>query len=130
MENDRMASVIYLVKVLTGLLILVGIVGTAVMLPQWEVSEAVRRMLIGVSVAAFAVLAGVVYRVYKKVDEFQKRLHDHASVLTIALVIALLGMAGVLQANGMVPLFNLFWVMGAVIAIWGVALASYDKRYK
>ena len=63
-------------------------------------------------------------------DELQQKMHENSSVFTVTALLSLLGILGVLQAYHIIPLFNQFWILGAIIVIWGVSLSFYDESYK
>lgn len=123
-------QVFYMTKVLTGLSVLIAVSISALKFSELELSHAAVLWGVGLFVLFFLMLFGGIYRVYKKMDELQQRMHEYASVFTVTFFVSLFGVLGVLQANHIIPLFNQFWMLGALIIIWGVALSFYDKSYK
>ena len=116
--------VIYVLKVLAGLAALLGVVWLAIdpgVPAAWAVGGGLVVMLGFVPLAA---------TVYARRDELNRRLHEQASAAGLVLAVVACGVAGVLQARGLAPLFNQFWGMAVLVGVWGVALVWRDRRYR
>jgi hypothetical protein len=75
-------------------------------------------------------LAPLAFIVYKRMDELNRHLHQAASAISLPLLASIIGVLGVLQARGFLPLFNQFWLLGGLIVLWGLALMLCDRRLR
>ena len=114
----------------TGLLLVISACAVAFLVPKFNFSDGLTWGVVGMLILFFIVLFPVVFLIYRKMDELQKRLHEHASVFTITLLVSISGALGVLQANQIIPLFNQVWTLAIAIIIWATALSLFDKFYK
>jgi len=130
MKSEQYIQISYLVKVVTGILLVISICTAAFLLPESNFSDGLNLGVTGMLILFFIVLFPVVYLIYRRMDELQRRLHEHASVFTITLLVSISGALGVLQANQIIPLFNQVWTLGIAIVIWATALSFFDKFYK
>ncbi len=89
-----------------------------------------QTLLMSISLSIFILLIPFTLFIYRRMDELQKRLHEHACVVGLSLLISLAGVTGVLQANQFLPLFNLAWFFIAGVCIWAVSLVVADYIYK
>jgi len=117
----------YIFKIIIGAIIIasattITLLGSPFQLPQWISSL--------LAIGTFTLILPVSYLIYSKMDELQKKLHEHASLATLTLVIVAMGITGVLQSNDIIPLFNQVWVLIAGILIWAIALVFSDRFYK
>jgi len=117
----------YILKIIIGAIIIasattITLLGSPFQLPQWISSL--------LAIGTFTLILPVSYLIYSKMDELQKKLHEHASLATLTLVIVAMGITGVLQSNDIIPLFNQVWVLIAGILIWAIALVFSDRFYK
>jgi hypothetical protein len=75
-------------------------------------------------------LAPLAFFFYKRMDELNRHLHQAASAISLPILASASGILGVLQACGILPLFNQFWLLGGLIALWAVALMLCDRRFR
>ncbi len=120
-------QLIYIIKVIAGLIL----VGFSVVLtldePFFKLTYSFNWLL---SIGFFVFIFPITYLVYLKMDELQKKLHEHASVFSLTFLMSLSGILGALQANNIIPLFNQVWFVVVGIGVWGVSLAFSDQKYK
>ncbi len=129
-EQGIAINPIYILKVV-GALVVLGAIAAASYLPgirRWSGSES--ALLVVVLVAAALLLTALLWRVYITMDELGRVLHHGACVLALAIVALGSGVVGILQANDLMPVFSQFWLVGAVVAVWGVCLMLVDRRFK
>lgn len=129
-SNTAATQIIYLSKVLAGLIAIGLAVLSALWLPLLDVLPTQRHATIVVLTALALALVPWVYRVYRRRDELQRLQHQQASVGTIAVLASVSAVLGVLQASQWIPLFNQFWTLGLLLAIWGVQLMWADRRFR
>jgi hypothetical protein len=67
---------------------------------------------------------------YRGMDELDRSLHHQASALMYPASALSCCVVGLLQANELLPLFNLLWVLGAQVGGWSLALMLCDRRYR
>ena len=130
MRTDQYPQIAYLAKIIVGLLIVISACAIALSLPELNLSNGLALIGVSVLIIFFIAVFPMVYLIYGKMDELQKRLHEHASVLTVTLLVSISGILGVLQSNEIIPLFNQFGTMAITIAIWSIALSFIDQFYK
>jgi len=130
MRTVQTAHIVYLVKVVVGLLSVTSVCAVALALPGLDFSGGLKETLIILCALFFFGLFPFIYKIYRRMDELQKRLHEHASVFAMTFFVSSLGIVGVLQANQMLPLFNQFITLPIAIAVWGAALSVVDRFYK
>ncbi len=129
-EHRRLAQPLYLAKLLLGLGLL-GAVTLIALEPSLGASLGLPPALtLIVSLLAMLLLAPAVLLVYRRMDELNQGLHQQASTISLTLLAAGSGVLGVLQARGLLPLFNQFWLLGGLLAVWGIALMLRDRRYR
>lgn len=124
--NDN-HQLLYIIKIIIGLILIglaitIPLIGLTFELPQW--------LLKTLSIGIFISILPVSYLIYSRMDELQKKLHNHASVATLTILIPAMGVIGVLQASNVIPLFNHVWVLISGIIIWGISLVFSDHFYK
>ena len=120
----------YLLKVLMGLLAVCLVILAAIWLPLSGASLVQQRWLVAALAVLALALAPAVQWVYRRSDELQRLQHQHACVSSLAVAASVSGLAGILQANQLIPLFNQFWTLGLLLALWGVQLMRADRRFK
>jgi hypothetical protein len=130
MRLIQKSQIVYLLRVILGLLTLISVSTLAFILPDHYFLNGWVWWMLGVLILFFVVLFPTINLIYGKMDELQKKLHENAAVFAITFLISLSGIFGILQANGIIPLFNQFWMLGITIAVWAIALSFYDKHYK
>lgn len=131
--NEKPASLLqprYLLKIILGLLILIGLVAAAHELSLSRVSTLTRYLLLGGLILVSAAIVPFVRRVYSKMDELQKVLHQNACVASLTILAATSCIIGILQANDVIPAFNQFWTLGMIICLWAINLMLADRQYK
>jgi hypothetical protein len=120
----------YLARIVGGLALVVGLLGGGVWLHVSDWPAAIRLgALAGVVILTLAIFP-LVQAVYRRMDELEQRVHEKASTASLPLLACLAAAIGVLQAQGVVPLFNLLWIFGAVVAVWAVGLVCADRAFK
>ncbi len=121
---------LYLLKVLTGLAVLAMVVFAAYWLPISGASPAKQQWGVGLLLLVAVALAPIMRRVYQRMDELHKLLHKRASMASLSFLTSVSCLVGILQANHLIPLFNQFWTLGLVAAVWGVNLMLADRRFR
>lgn len=119
----------YIFKILAGLLALGLLVFCAFWLPLWNVSSAQHHVAIAVLLVLAVALTPAVYWIVLRRDELQRLQHLQASASTIAVLASGSAVVGILQASQWLPLFNQFWALGLLLAVWGVQLMRADHRF-
>src|SRR5437868_15297262 len=109
---------LYLLKIVTGLALLGILIAIAISAPLIENSALQQLLLAGLVLFSIGIIPFVKY-FYKRADELQKLLHQHACVTSLSVVITVSCVIGILQASNLIPLFNQFWTMGLNIGVWG-----------
>lgn len=120
-------QLIYIIKVIAGLILVGFFVVLTLDEPFFKITYSFNWLF---NIGFFALIFPITYLVYLKMDELQKKLHEHASVFSITFLVSLSGIIGALQANNIVPLFNQVWFVVIGIIVWGVSLAFSDQNYK
>ncbi|ADV66022.1 hypothetical protein [Deinococcus maricopensis] len=131
--NDRPAPPLdrlYLLKVLLGLLALASLVLLAQTLDLLGLPLLQQRLLLSLLVLLAAAIVPASRIIYRRTDELEQILHQHASMNSLAIIASASAILGILQAGHLLPVFNQFWTLGLVIGIWGVQLMLTDRRYK
>lgn len=123
-------QLIYIIKVTTGLIIIGGAVALTLLGDSFQLPSSLDWLLVAFPIGLFTLLFPLSYLTYFRMDELQKKLHEHASVATLTLLVSVAGIIGVLQANEVIPLFNQVWSLVASIIIWGISLMFSDRSYK
>lgn len=119
----------YLIKVLLGLALLMLEVLVALGLPDAALGTTARQGVIAALVLIMLMQVQLMRWLYARADELRQLMHRQACARTLAWLAAGSGIAGVLQANGVIPLFNQFWILGALVALWGVQLMWADRPH-
>jgi hypothetical protein len=119
----------YLIKVLLGLALLALEVLVALGLPELTLSTTARQAVIIVLVLTMLMQVRLIRWLYGRADELQQLMHRQACARSLAWLAAGSGIAGVLQANGVIPAFNQFWMLAALVALWGVQLMLADRPH-
>ena len=120
----------YLAKVLTGLLLLGAVIaiGTdASLMARFGFMSSVAVALLALILFGIAPLVLIVYR---RMDELNRSLHQQACAVGLPLTAACCGGVGVLQAQGLLPLFNQLWTLLAVVLGLGLSLMLCDRKYR
>jgi len=120
----------YLFKIILGLLLLGALVMAAHELSLSKLLPLTRYLLLGGLIIVSAAIVPFVRRVYNKMDELQKVLHQNACVASLAILAATSGIIGILQVNDLIQTFNQFWTLGMIICLWAINLMLADRRYK
>lgn len=120
---------LYLLKIVTGLALLGILIAIANSAPLIENSALQQLLLAGLVLFSIGIIPFVKY-FYKRADELQKLLHQHACVTSLSVVITVSCVIGILQASNLIPLFNQFWTMGLNIGVWGLFLMLSDRSFK
>lgn len=116
----------YLLKVVTGALLLIGLTTATLML---DASPAVFTLYSGLLMAIYLGLIPLIRFIYKSRDELLRLIHQRACVSSVSHIIALAGVAGVLQATGTLPLFNQAWWVPVLVTVWALNLMLADRHY-
>lgn len=117
----------YMLKILTGIFILslsiiLTFFSSSINLNHW--------LVVGFPIVIFGLLPLYTYFIYSKMDELEQKLHKDACTVSFPLLISLVAVIGVLQANNILPLFNLVWVFMGTIVMWSLLLVFNDYIYK
>ncbi|HEY0721199.1 MAG TPA: hypothetical protein VGE50_08090 [Gammaproteobacteria bacterium] len=121
---------LYLLKVLTALAVLATIVSASFWLPLSGLSPVLRGMGIVALLALALAMVPLVRWVYHRMDELQWLLHQQSSMASLSMLASVSCLLGILQANQLVPLFNQFWTLALLVAVWGINLMLADQRFK
>ncbi|MES2584765.1 MAG: hypothetical protein V4627_18715 [Pseudomonadota bacterium] len=121
---------VYIFKVLAGLLAM-GLLGLcAVWLPVSGATPAQQSAGVAVLVVLALTLVPAIQWVVSRRDELQRLQHQQASAGTITVLASAFTVVGILQANQWLPLFNQFWTLGLLLAVWGMRLMWADRRFR
>lgn len=129
-SSSAYQQLLYLLKIFTGLAVLVAVILTAFWLPLSGDSAVKQYGVLVVLLLVTIALVPFVRWVYFRTDELQQLLHKKASVTSLAIIAAVSCLLGILQANQLVPMFNQFWTLGVVVAVWGINLMLADRSYR
>ena len=116
----------YLLKVITGVLFLIGLTAATLML---DASPAVFTLYSGLLMAIYLGMIPLIRFIYKSRDELLRLIHQRACVSSVSQVVALAGVVGVLQATGTLPLFNQAWWVPVLVVFWALNLMLADRQY-
>jgi hypothetical protein len=119
----------YLIKVLLGLALLSLVALVALRLPDLALGATARQAVIVLLVLILWMQVPLIRWLYGRADELRQLMHRQACASSLAWLAAGNGIAGVLQANGVIPTFNQFWALAALVALWGVQLMLADRRH-
>lgn len=119
----------YLIKVLLGLALLILEVVVALGLPDLVMDATARQAVIVLLVLTMLMQVPLIRWLYGRADELQQLMHRQACARSLAWLAAGCGMVGVLQANGLIPAFNQFWMLAALVALWSVQLMLADRPH-
>jgi hypothetical protein len=119
----------YLARVLVGLAMLALWVAAAILLPTTPISSPGRQIAVGaLALGMFAILP-LAQWLAGRADELQHAIHQQACTRSMPWLAASCGAAGVLQANGLLPVLNQLWMLGFLVAVWGLQLMLADRPY-
>ncbi len=122
-------QVVYLGKVIAGVLTLISLALVSALLGSAELGEPWKNALVAVLILAALAIPVFVRAVYRKMDELQKRLHERACVFSLGLTFSASFVAGILQAHRIVPEFSPFWVCAMIVCSWGLGLALANRQF-
>jgi hypothetical protein len=122
-------SLRYLGKVLIGLSMLALWVSAAICLPMAAITSPWRQVTVSALVLAVLALPFLAHRQVGRADELRRAIHQLACTRSLPWLAAACGALGVLQANDLIPLFNQLWVLGLLIAMWGLQLMLADRPH-
>lgn len=121
---------VYVLKLLAGLLAL-GLLGLcALWLPVSGASTMQQSVGVAVLVTLAVALVPAISWAVSRRDELQRLQHQQASASTIAFLASAFAIVGILQANQWLPMFNQFWTLGLLVAVWGTRLLWADRRFR
>lgn len=116
----------YLTKVLAGLLVII-LLG----LGSLEVSHlpgAIGKWAAVLLAGACALLAWLVHRRYRRLDELQRQMHGRACQWAVGLALASLVVVSALQALGLASSVHPLAVAAGLIIAWGLGLCITHHR--
>ncbi|SMC29234.1 hypothetical protein SAMN02745857_03707 [Andreprevotia lacus DSM 23236] len=120
------ARLLYLLRVITGLLLITLLAGAAGFAPLAGLPAELRPWLAaGLSLAWLALLPWAQRRL-QRMDELHQWINARACVAALASGAVASAGVGSLQALGYVPLFNQLWTFAALLALWGIGLMVAD----
>jgi len=121
---------LYLLKILLGLLALGSLVISAQAAGFPDFTERQRWFLFAALIVVALAIAPFVRFIFRRMDELQQLLHQKACANSLALIVSISAVTGILQESGLIPMFSQFWTLGGVVAIWGIQLMLADRTYK
>lgn len=119
----------YLAKVLFGLVVLALWVATAIWLPSVAITSPERQITVSVLMLGMLALLPLAHRLSGRADELQRAIHQLACARSLPWLAAACGVMGVLQANDLLPMFNQLWMLGLLVATWGLQLMLADRPH-
>ncbi|PUA27029.1 MAG: hypothetical protein B0W54_19550 [Cellvibrio sp. 79] len=122
-------DVVYLARIIIGLVVLLAAVAVALSLPFISHSISRYSVLIILAIFAFSLIPAIRF-FYRRMDEMQKLIHQSSSTMTLAFLAFAAFVVGVLQSAEIIPRFNEFWSFGVIVVVWGINLMLSDKHYK
>ena len=128
-SQDLAAQARYLIKVLLALALVALEVFIALCLPHSEASATTRQIVIALLIAIMLMQAQAIRWLYGRADELQQAMHRQACTRCVAWLAAGSAIAGVLQANDVIPVFNQLWMLAALLAVWSVQLMLADRPH-
>jgi hypothetical protein len=129
-ESDKVKiQPLYLVKIISGLLVLIALVLIAQSIPFVN-DTLIHHALIATLILLAAGLIPFIRFFYRNSDELQKLLHQNSCVTSLSVVISTSFIIGILQSSNVIPLFNQFWTAGLSICVWGLFLMLSDRNFK
>ena len=102
----------------------------AVWLPVSGATPAQQSAGVAVLVVLALTLVPAIHWVVSRCDELQRLQHQQASASTVAGLASAFTVVGILQANQWLPLFNQFWTLGMLLAVWGMRLMWADRDFR
>jgi hypothetical protein len=120
----------YLLKIIFGLIVIAGLIVAAYEVSLFSLSPFTHIFLLGLLLIFSAAIIPFVRRVYSKMDELQKVLHQNACVSSLPIIAAMSATIGILQVNDVIPAINQFWAVGGIVGVWAINLMLADRRYK
>jgi hypothetical protein len=129
-KHDLPIQPIYLLKIILGLLVVASLIVAACSLSLFDLSPLMRNVVLGMLLVSAAVIVPFTRHVYLKMDELQKLQYQNACVASLAIIVAVSAMLGILQVNDVIPPFNQFWVLGVVVGVWAVNLMLADRSFR
>ncbi|MBI3478980.1 MAG: hypothetical protein HY016_01265 [Nitrosomonadales bacterium] len=121
---------IYVSRIIIGLIVLCLLAAAASELDLSDLSPLARMPLLGFLIATAIGIVPFARRVYRRMDELQKVLHQNACVSGLPIVAAASAAIGMLQLNGLLPEFNQFLTLGLIVCVWSFNLMRTDRQYK
>ena len=120
----------YILKVIGGLAVIGAIVAASFVpgLRNWTGSDG--TLMATLLIVAALVVTTLLWRIYGRLGELEKIMHHGACVLALTILALGSAVVGILQAIGLMPVFNQFWLFSAAVAVWGVCLMLVDRRLK
>lgn len=120
MRDMAVAGGLYMALILGGALIIRGFDP-----PQWA-----RVVLAVAPLAPVALILRAILVFINSVDEFQRRLHMEAVLITAGVTAFGTFAYGMLEEWADVPHLSVMWILPAMMLIWGATLWLVRQRYK
>ncbi len=119
----------YMIKVLFGLALLALELLIALGLPYAAMGATTRQVAIVTLALIMLMQVQLVHWLYGRADELRQLIHRQACTRSLPWLAVGCGVAGLLQANGVIPIFNQFWTLGVLVALWGLQLMLADRPH-
>jgi hypothetical protein len=115
---------------LAGALYVAFIIGGALVMRSFDPPQWMRVVLALAPLAPVALILRAVLVFIKSVDEFQRRLHMEAILITSGLTAFGTFAYGLLEEWADLPHLSVMWILPAMMLAWGAALWLIRRRYK